>query len=250
MIDSAKYFGGVIGSEGRAVRIACVNLSSNESIDRRLREETPTIAHSQGLSTGRVASLTDGVFAIVLTLLVLDLHAPTANSQAQLVSDLRHIAPQLILFVVSFAIVAVFWYGHHMEMHWIMRSDRVHLGITLAFLLMISFVPFSASLLGRNPELPLAASIYGANLFLAGVIRYIHWAYATNGSRLVAPGLDAEFVRHIRRAFILVPVLYLVAAGLSWINTVIAIAAFVLIPVLYVKPARHTRHLTSLRPLE
>jgi hypothetical protein len=48
----------------------------------------------------------------------------------------------------------------------------------------------------------------------------------------------------------LVPVLYLVAAALSWINTIIAIAAFVLIPVLYVKPARHTRHLTSLRPLE
>ena len=98
--------------------------------------------------------------------------------------------------------------------------------------------------------MPLAASIYGANLFLAGVIRYIHWAYATNGSRLVAPGLDCEFVRHIKRVFIAVPVLYLVAAGLSWINTIIAIAAFVLIPVLYVKPARHTRHLTSLRPVE
>jgi TMEM175 potassium channel family protein len=225
-------------------------LTSNESIDRRLNEETPVTAQSQGLSTARVASLTDGVFAIVLTLLVLDLHAPTAKSQAQLVSDLREIAPQIILFVVSFAIVAVFWYGHHMEMHWIVRSDRVHLGITLAFLLTISFVPFSASLLGRNPELPLAASIYGANLFLAGVVRYIHWAYATNGSRLVAPGLDAEFVRHIRRVFILVPTLYLVAAGLSWITTIIAIAAFVLIPVLYVKPARHTRHLTSLRPFE
>jgi uncharacterized membrane protein len=232
------------------VQIASVSLTPNESIDQRLLEESPITAQAQGLSTARVASLTDGVFAIVLTLLVLDLHAPTATSQAQLLVELREIAPQLILFVVSFAIVAVFWYGHHMEMYWIVRSDRVHLGITLTFLLMISFVPFSASLLGRNPELPLAASIYGANLFLAGVIRYIHWAYATNGSRLVAPGLDAEFVRHIRRVFILVPTLYLVAAGLSWINTIIAIAAFVLIPVLYVKPARHTRHLTSLRPLE
>jgi uncharacterized membrane protein len=226
-----------------------VSVTSNESVDRRLTEETPIAAQSQGLSTARVASLTDGVFAIVLTLLVLDLHAPTATSQAQLLSDLREIAPQLILFVVSFAIVAVFWYGHHMEMHWIVRSDR-HLGITLAFLLMISFVPFSASLLGRNPELPLAASIYGANLFLAGVVRYIHWTYATNGSRLVAPGLEPEFVWHIRRVFIVVPVLYLAAAGLSWISTIIAIAAFVLIPVLYVKPARHTRHLTSLRPVE
>lgn len=224
-------------------------MTTNEPIDQRSTETALTV-QSRGLSTARVASLTDGVFAIVLTLLVLDLHAPTATSQAQLLSELRGIAPQLILFVISFAIVAVFWYGHHMEMHWIVRSDRVHLGITLAFLLTISFVPFSASLLGRNPELPLAASIYGANLFLAGVVRYIHWAYATDGSRLVAPGLDPEFVRHIRHVFILVPVLYLVAAGLSWINTIIAIPAFVLIPILYVRPARHTRHLTSLRPVE
>ena len=137
-----------------------------------------------------------------------------------------------------------------MEMHWIVRSDRVHLGIILAFLLMISFVPFSASLLGKNHELPLAASIYGANLFLAGVVRHAHWAYATNGSRLVVPSLDPEFVRHVRRVFIVVPVLYLIAAALSRLNTIVAIAAFVRIPLHYVKPARHTRHLTSLRPLQ
>lgn len=227
-----------------------MNLTPNKSIDEPLREEPPITAQSQGLSTARVASLTDGVFAIVLTLLVLDLHAPAATSQAQLLSDLRDIVPQLILFVVSFAIVAVFWYGHHMEMHWIVRSDRVHLGITLVFLLTISFVPFSASLLGKNPQLPLAATIYGTNLFLAGFVRCAHWSYATYGSRLVAPGLDPDFVRHVKRVFLVVPVLYLVAAGLSWLNTVIAIAAFILIPLLYVKPAGHTRHLTSLRPMQ
>jgi uncharacterized membrane protein len=239
-----------LGSDGNAVRIASVNLTPDDSIDEPLSDEASITAQSQGLSTVRVTALTDGVFAIVLTLLVLDLHAPAAISQMQLLSDLREIAPQLMLFVVSFAIVAVFWYGHHMEMHWIVRSDRVHLGITLIFLLTISFVPFSASLLGKNPQLPLAATIYGANLFLAGVVRYTHWAYATNGSRLVAPGLDPDFVWHIKRVFLVVPVLYLVAAGLSWLNTIIAIAAFAAIPLLYVRPARHTQHLTSLQPLE
>jgi len=227
-----------------------VNLTPDEFNDQSSINDASVRARSQGLSTVRVTALTDGVFAIVLTLLVLDLHAPTAISQMQLLSDLREIVPQLMLFVVSFAIVAVFWYGHHMEMHWIVRSDRVHLGITLIFLLTISFVPFSASLLGKNPQLPLAATIYGANLFLAGVVRYVHWTYASNGLRLMRSGLDAEFVRHIKRVFVLVPVLYLVAAGLSWLNTIIAIAGFVLIPLLYVKPARHTWHLTSLRPLE
>jgi uncharacterized membrane protein len=213
-------------------------------------DDLPVTAQSQGLSTVRVAALTDGVFAIVLTLLVLDLHAPSAATQAQLLSSLREIVPRLTLFVTSFAIVAVFWYGHHMEMHWIVRSDRVHLGITLAFLLMISFVPFSASLLGKNHQLPLAATIYGANLCLAGIVRYVHWVYATHDYRLVAPGLDADFIRHVGRVFIVVPVLYVAASAIAWLSTVAAIVVFVLIPLLYVRPARHTRHLTSLRPLQ
>ncbi len=207
-------------------------------------------APSQGLGTTRIAALTDGVFAIVLTLLVLDLHAPSATSQAELLSSLRAIAPQLTLFVVSFAILAVFWYGHHMEMHWIVRSDRIHLGITLAFLLTICFVPFSASLLGRNHRLPLAASIYGANLFLAGIVRLIHWVYATSHYRLVTSTLDHDVIRYVRRVFIVVPVLYLIAAALAWLSTIAAIAGFLLIPLLYVRPARSTRHLTSLRPLQ
>lgn len=215
-----------------------------------LVDGTSAAVPSQGLSTVRVAALTDGVFAIVLTLLVLDVHAPSAATQAQLVLRLREIVPQLTLFVVSFAIVAVFWYGHHMEMHWIVRSDRVHLGITLAFLLMISFVPFSASLLGKNHQMPLAATIYGGNLFFAGIVRYAHWAYATKGFRLVVPSLDADLIRHVRRVFLVVPALYMIAAALAWASTIAAIACFVLIPLLYVRPARQTRHLTSLRPIQ
>ena len=212
--------------------------------------DLPITARSQGLSTVRVAALTDGVFAIVLTLLVLDLHAPSALSQVQLIANLREIIPQLTLFVLTFAIVAVFWYGHHMEMHWIVRSDRVHLGITLAFLLTISFVPFSASLLGKNHQLPLAATVYGANLLLAGVVRYVHWAYATQRHRLVVPGLDADFIRHVGRVFMVVPLFYAIASALAWLSTIAAIAAFALIPLLYVRPSRSTRHLTSLRPLQ
>ena len=211
--------------------------------------ESSSDARPEGLGTGRIASLTDGVFAIVLTLLVLDVHAPAATTQAQLIARLRDIVPQLTLFIASFAIVAVFWYGHHMEMHWIVRSDRVHLGITLAFLLTISFVPFSASLLGKNHTLPLAATIYGANLFAAGIVRCVHWSYATAGHRLVSQTLDPDVIRHVRRVFIVVAILYVVAAALAWLSPIAALASFVLIPILYVKPARQTRHLTSLRPL-
>ncbi|MBF6561253.1 MAG: DUF1211 domain-containing protein [Candidatus Binataceae bacterium] len=206
-------------------------------------------ARTEGLSTVRVAALTDGVFAIVLTLLVLDVHAPAAASQAQMLARLRDIVPQLTLFVASFAIVAVFWYGHHMEMHWIVRSDRVHLGVTPAFLLTISFMPFTASLLGKNLALPLAATIYGANLGAAGLVRCVHWSYATSGHRLVGAEVDPAMIRHVRRVFLVVPVLYGAAVAIAWLSPPAALVCFIVIPLLYVIPARQSRHLTSLRPL-
>ena len=210
--------------------------------------QTPSAPNETGLGTGRIMALADGVFAIVLTLLVLDLHAPAATTNAHLVRQLKELLPPLLSFVVSFAVVGIFWYGHHMESHWIRRSDRVHLGITLALLLTICFVPFSAALLGRNQQLPVAASIYGVNLLAAGLVRYGHWVYATRGNRLVDAGIDPELVRHVRRVFLLVIVFYLLAIAIAWLSTIVAIGCFAAIPVLYVIPARQTRHLTSLRP--
>jgi uncharacterized membrane protein len=211
-------------------------------------DETSPQASKQGLSTTRVAALTDGVFAIVLTLLVLDLHAPAASTYAQLLSELEQLTPQFISFVVSFAVVAVFWYGHHMELHFIVRSDRVHLWITLGFLLTICFVPFSASLLGKNQQMPLADSLYAANLCLAGIARYAHWVYATMGLRLVDSDINPGLIRHVRRVFMLVPLLYVAAAALAWASTIAALVCFTLIPFLYIKSAPQTRHLTSLPP--
>jgi uncharacterized membrane protein len=202
----------------------------------------------QGLTTARVTALVDGVFAIVLTLLVLDLRAPAATSRAELIADLRGLAPSMVAFLVSFIVLGIFWYGHHMEMHWIVRSDRVHLGITLAFLLTISFVPFSAALLGRNQQYPLAAAVYAANMSAVGVMRYIHWIYATHGFRLTTPDQPRGQIRFVRRVFMLVPLLYVVAGAVAWLSPAIAIICFVLIPLAYLFPSRQTRHLTSMHP--
>jgi uncharacterized membrane protein len=209
--------------------------------------EIPPESTTAALGTGRINALADGVFAIVLTLLVLDLHAPVAASNAQLAQQLRQLLPSLLAFIVSFVVVGIFWYGHRMESHWIRRSDRVHLGITLILLLTICFVPFSASLLGLNQRLPLAASVYGANLCAAGTVRFAHWVYATKGNRLVDAEIAPEQVKFVRRMFLLIVLLYVVAIAIAWLNTLVAIACFVAIPMLYVIPSRQTRHLTSLR---
>jgi uncharacterized membrane protein len=200
------------------------------------------------LATDRLTTLTDGVFAIILTLLVFDLRAPLANTQGQLLARLHALAPQFVSFLVSYIVLGVLWYGHHMEMHWIVRSDRVHLGITLAFLLTITLVPFSASLMGQNLKLPIASTIYAGNLCLAGIVRYVHWTYATRGFRLTLADLEPGLIRHVRRTFAAVPILYAAAGALALLSAPIAIGCFALIPLLYVVPARQTRHLTSLKP--
>jgi uncharacterized membrane protein len=200
-----------------------------------------------GLGTERITTLVDGVFAIVLTLLILGVRAPAAASHAELLVRLRDLAPQMVSFLVSFLILGIFWFGHNMEMHWIVRSDRVHIGITLLFLLAVSFVPFSAALLGKNQQLPFASAVYAGNLCLAGVARLVHWSYATNGYRLTAPDIDPGMVHYVRRIFALVPILYIVAGASAWISPVVAIISFAVIPLLYVIPAHQTRYLTSLK---
>ncbi|HTY55083.1 MAG TPA: hypothetical protein VMB26_07785, partial [Candidatus Binataceae bacterium] len=82
---------------------------------------------------------------------------------------------------------------------------------------------------------------------LAGVIRLVHWNYATDGYRLTAKDIDPATVRYVRRVFALVPILYIVAGASAWMSPAVALISFALIPLLYVIPSRQTRYLTSLR---
>jgi uncharacterized membrane protein len=124
----------------------------------------------------------------------------------------------------------------------------MHLALTLLLLLTICFVPFSEALLERNDRLPLALTVYGANLCAVGISRYLHWSYATKGKRLVDEKMDPELIKFVRRVFLLVVFLFLAATALAWLSTIAAIVCFTLIPILYIVPSRHTRYLTSLKP--
>lgn len=196
---------------------------------------------SDGLSSERIKTLVDGVFAIVLTLLVLELKAPEAGSDAELISNLLALYPKFFSFVVSFTILGIFWFGHHMEFHYIKRSDRIHVWLNLLFLMCITVIPFSAALLGENLDSQVAIAFYGSNLIAAGLVRYFHWRYITYGHRLVNINMDVEVIRKVEHIFLIVPFAYLGAICLSFLN-----AAVSLIPVLYIRPPREDRHLTSL----
>jgi uncharacterized membrane protein len=199
-----------------------------------------------GFSRGRLDALVDGVLAIVLTLLVFDLRAPTATSNATLLRDIAAMTPQFVSFIISFIVVAVFWYGHRMESHWLIHSDRVDIAFTMVLLLGLTFVPFSASMLGKNIHQPAAVAFYGANLMALGLVRFTHYCYSTAGHRLVSFDLTDESIRAVRFRLALTPLLYLVAIALTPMSEAIAIAVFALMPLNYIIPVRQIRGLTSL----
>ncbi len=129
-----------------------------------------------GLKTARVEALSDGVFAIAMTLLILDIAVPNVKSvsPAQLPGALRALGPEFLIYALSFIILGIYWVGHHNQYHYIGRSDRVFLWINILFLMFVAAVPFSTALLGRYPLERPALFVYGMNLIAASLHRIIH----------------------------------------------------------------------------
>lgn len=201
-----------------------------------LRSRSSDSTTDQTLGTQRIETLVDGVFAIVLTLLVLDIQAPEANSEMELLRKIWDLRENIFSYVISFIVLGTFWYGHTIEFHVIKRSDRIHIWLNLIFLLCIAFIPFSASLIGLDGRFHSAAVLYGLNLLLTGIVRYCHWYYATSGHRLIPVEIDPRLIQRLRRRFLMVPFAYLLAMAISLFNARIGLLLYAIIPALYVRP--------------
>jgi len=202
-----------------------------------------------GLATNRLEALVDGVFAVVMTLLVLDIKVPHPANPADLLQDLSKLRSTLLSYALSFVIAGVYWVGHHNQFAYIRRTNRPLLWINILFLMCVAFIPFSAALLAAYPGQRIAVIIYGANLIVVGLVLYLHWWYATTSHRLVDADLDPHVVRLATTRILMAPVIYVVAIGLSFVpsvGTALSISIYVLVPVLYILPGHIDRHLLGL----
>jgi len=167
-------------------------------------------------SNHRIETLVDGVFAIALTLLVLDIKVPEVDSDGELTKQLIALIPKFFSYFLSFVILGLLWFEHQMVSYFVLRSDRTHIWLNLLFLVCISLIPFSAGLLGANLGYRSATIFYGMNLFVTGVIQYIHWEYITRKNRLIDENLDRRVVRALQKTFLLVPLTYAIAIEVSF----------------------------------
>jgi uncharacterized membrane protein len=194
-----------------------------------------------GLGKGRIEALTDGIFATVMTVLVLSLSVPSivVSSNPDLVVGLYvlSLGSVVLSYVMSFLILAVFWVRHHNLFHFIKNVDSVFIWLNIVFLLTVGFIPVSTELVGRYPNAEVSAVIYGVNLIATGVCVQGIWLYATRRGLLIRGDLLSEEVtERINRRLRAGPLIYFGAILLSLItgHPQIAIAIYVIALVYYV----------------
>ena len=187
-------------------------------------------------------TLTDGVFAIVMTILVLEIAVPQlSHSEAaiELPKQLIELWPVILSYGTSFIILGLFWIAHDYQFHYIKRANRTFLWITIFYLMFIAFVPFSTSLIGEYGDQQISVIIYGINIIIVLVWAYLQWKYATKEHRLVDDDLDPKFITIMSRRIIVGIILYAFAIAISLLNTQVSLVLFILIPICYLIPAKY-----------
>jgi uncharacterized membrane protein len=137
--------------------------------------------HSILLSKGRMEALTDGIFAIAMTLLVLELKVPDlpkSASTSELLHKIGEEGPALFSFLISFLYCGLLWVMHHLAMHFVRHLQATLVWLNLIFLMSIATMPFSCGLLGHFLRNRAAQEIYFANMFVAAVLLALQWVVA------------------------------------------------------------------------
>lgn len=189
-----------------------------------------------GQSVERLAALSDGVFAVAMTLLALDLRAPAAeaiHTEQDLWRALVALAPRLVMYLVSFMTLGIFWVGQQTQLNSLARSSRGLTWIHLAFLLFVCLLPFSTTLLAGFLIYRTAMLAYWLNILALGAALYVTWVCAV-GSKLVRSDLPAHFDRAIRRRILIAQSLYALGAALCFIDLRLSIAVIGAVQLNYV----------------
>jgi uncharacterized membrane protein len=166
------------------------------------------------MEKSRLEAFSDGVFAIVITLLILDIRFPDVD-YSQFGATLVALLPRILAYVMSFIIIGVYWVKHHNSMHAMKKTDRRFLWLNILLLLCISFIPFPTSLLGRYPFQAGPIIIYGLTLIACNVIGYLMIIYVWYHPHLATVEFTKLYIQSHTPIYIIVNVLYLCAILLA-----------------------------------
>lgn len=209
--------------------------------------DAPTHPSGQepGWSPGRIEALADGVFAIVMTILVFDFKVPSVKpgaGEAEFFDELSKIWPVAVCFFMSFVSVATLWIGYRAQFHFIRRVDRPLQWIGLFFMMFVTLIPFLTRLMAAFPAYWLPDLLYGVNIMLAGLMLQWHWIYATTHAWIAGSHLTNEIRWAVVRRIGWGQVMYLAAVGLAPFSPWGSVGIYIAVPLLYLLPGRVDRH--------
>ncbi len=188
-----------------------------------------------GRSVERLAALSDGIFAVAMTLLVLDLKTPaTANvhSELELWRALVALAPQLLMYAMSFMTLGIFWAGQQTQFNHFALGSRNLTWIHLAFLFAVTMMPFSTRLLAEFITYRVALLLYWSNVLTLGVLLFVSWRYAIRAG-LLKEGLPQSVSAAIERRIVVGQALYALGASLCVVSTYLSLVFIVLVQLNY-----------------
>jgi uncharacterized membrane protein len=189
-----------------------------------------------GQSVERLAALSDGLFAVAMTLLVLDLKVPAAQAittDGALLAALRELAPRLLIYLMSFLTLGIFWVGQQTQLSHFARSDRHLTWIHPAFLFTISLTPFSTALMAEFITLRTALLLYWFNILAFGALLLASWRYAKHAG-LVEAKTSAMIDLSVERRIFIAQALYAFGAVLCVFSTYWSIGFIMLVQLNYV----------------
>ena len=193
------------------------------------------------IGKNRIEALSDGIFAIVMTLLILELRVPNLPPDApnlEVAPALLAVWPKFATYFVTFISLGFFWVGHHMMYHAIRRADRILLWLNIFFFMFVSLLPFSTSVLNAFPEAFIAPFVFGANLAVVGWILFFQWRYASSQPDMLADFVSDNYRGAVTFRMLLVPAATTLTALICFWSVGISLAIYLLLLPLYMLPAK------------
>jgi uncharacterized membrane protein len=194
--------------------------------------------------TGRLETFADGVIAIAITLLILEVKIPQAAGN-RLGAAVVHAWPSYAGYVVSFLTIGVIWVNHHHMFKLIERTTHAFLMLNVVFLMTIAFLPWPTALVAgyiRDPAgRHVAAAVYGLTMVSIAVMFNLVWWYASKRGRLLVPGLDPEALARTARSYLLGPIVYGAAVIVAPFNAFVSLSIYAALAVYWLLPGTGPR---------
>ena len=199
---------------------------------------------SRGLGKNRIEALVDGIFAVAMTLLVLDIKSPlnlSFDTNDNLIRYLLTLEHSFAMYAISFVVLAIFWIAHHILFHYVRHVDRRLLWFNMAFLLLVTFVPFTTDLLGDHGHLTLPVVVYGVNLIALGALLATQVHYLAAHPLLAAPDLTSAAAAHMHREVRLYALIPLASMAISFYSPRVGMYLYLLLAIPTFAPSRLDR---------